>query len=383
MEDRTVPSFLAPVSYAGGDVFGSLAVAAADFNRDGTPDLVMPDSSNGTADVLLGNRDGTFQPAHAAAVLGTPSAVAVGDFNGDGKPDIVTTDDYNGLVNVLLGHGDGTFELAAYFRLPATGSPENQTLYSVAVGDLNGDGKPDLVITGSASQNYVNVLLGRGDGTFSPPNTVQVSTSYDGYPVALGDFNGDGRLDVATTAADGVLVLPGNGDGSLGTARTFDTNGSPGSVVVGDFNADGKLDLAATAGTVTGGPTVSVLLGNGDGTFQPPRSSAIGTGGQWLTAADFNHDGRADLVTANTDGGNVSVLLGKGDGTFQNALNYAAGPNPWAIAAADFNGDGFPDLAVANNNTPGTVSVLLNAADWSAPQPSSLSVSGFPSSTSP
>jgi hypothetical protein len=313
--------------------------------------------------------------------------VAVGDFNRDGKLDIVATN-YSG-VSVLLGNGDGTFQPAQNLALPL-----GQISQSLAVGDLNGDGKLDLVVTGTtgyfgpyggygppSGANYVNVLLGNGDGTFSDASTVQIPSGSEQQPVALGDFNGDGKLDVVTRATNGVAVLLNNGNGTFAAPTTFATAGNPQSVAVGDFNGDGKLDLVTANYTTGVGASMSVLLGNGDGTFQPARNLVSPFG--LAEVGDFNRDGKLDIVAApeNTNG-TVSVLLGNGDGTFQSPLNYAAGFEAFYMAVGDFNGDGFPDLAVANNLGFGganTVSVLLNAADWSAPQASSLSVNGFPS----
>jgi hypothetical protein len=392
LEDRTLPSFLAPVSYPV-DAYPS-AVAVGDFNGDGKLDLVTANYGHyGVSDVsvLLGNGDGTFQPARnfATGTLPVVPSVAVGDFNGDGKLDIVATN--GSSVSVLLGNGDGTFQPAQTYGLPDEGGLV-QTPLSLAVGDLNGDGKLDLVVTGTTQYlgygsappgaNYVNVLLGNGDGTFTDASTVQVPGGALPEAVALGDFKGDGKLDVVTAATNGVDVLLNNGNGTLAPPTAFATDGTPGSVAVGDFNGDGKLDLVTGNYTTGVGASISELLGNGDGTFQPSRKLA--SGDDLAEAADFNHDGKLDILTmpASNPNGIVSVLLGNGDGAFQSPLNYAAGPSPYAVAVGDFNGDGFPDLAVANNPGSGgasTVSVLLNAADWSAPQASSFAISGFPS----
>jgi hypothetical protein len=389
LEDRTVPSFLAPVSYPV-DTAPS-AVAVGDFNGDGKPDLVTANSPYGSdVSVLLGNGDGTFQPARNFPAAPGPEvalfpSVAVGDFNGDGKLDVVETT-YSG-VSMLLGNGDGTFQPAQNFSAPL-----GQSVLSLAVGDLNGDGKLDLVVTGTQSYfgpyaggpsgtNYVNVLLGNGDGTFSDARTVQVPSGTFSQPVALGDVNGDGKPDVVTATTTAVAILLNNGNGTLAPPTTFATGGRVESVAVGDFNGDGKLDLVTANYTTRVASSISVLIGNGDGTFQTPRNLLPGLSPAFVAVGDFNHDGKADLAVPNAGpngtGAYLSMLLGNGDGTFQSPLNYPAGPSPWSVAAGDFNGDGFPDLAVANNG-PSTVSVLLNAADWSLPQATSFAVS-FPS----
>jgi len=387
LEDRTLPGFLAPVSYPV-DNFPS-AVAVGDFNGDGKLDLVTANSDSypvGDVSVLVGNGDGSFQAARNFATGNnnyTFPSVAVGDFTGNGKLDIVEASDLG--VSLLPGNGDGTFQPAGNVALPLGQEPQ-----SVAVGDLNGDGKLDLVVTGTtyagpyaSSPVYVNVLLGNGDGTFSDASTVQIPSGYQLQNLVLGDFNGDGKLDAVTPTTNGVTVLLNNGNGTLAPPTTFATGGSAESVVVGDFNGDGKLDLVTGNYSSAAGSTTSILLGNGDGTFQPARNLASGAG--IAEVGDFNHDGKLDIVTTpEIDNGSISVLLGNGDGTFQSPLRYAAGPSPYAVAVGDFNGDGFPDLAVANNPGSGatsTVSVLLNAADWSAPQASSFAVSGFPSPT--
>jgi Bacterial Ig-like domain (group 3)/FG-GAP-like repeat/FG-GAP repeat len=225
--------------------------------------------------------------------------------------------------------------------------------FSVAVGDFNGDGKPDMAVVNVFS-NSVSVLLGNGDGTFHMAKNFAVGDQPSS--LAVGDFNGDGKLDlvVANEHSNNVSVLLGNGDGTFQPAQNFFA-GASSSVTVGDFNGDGKLDLAVAIGS-----SVSVLLGSGDGTFQTARNFAAGIGPISVTVGDFNGDGKPDLAVANFNSNNVSVLLGNGDGTFQTARNFAAGIDPISVTVGDFNGDSKPDLAVANFNN---VSVLLGNGD--------------------
>jgi hypothetical protein len=274
----------------------------------------------------------------------SPYSVAVGDFNGDGTPDLAVANDVsNGTVSVLLGNGDGTFQAARSF---ATGTFPN----SVAVGDFNRDGTPDLAVAdyGDSQGNGggVSVLLGNGDGTFQAARAFAAGSVP--RSVAVGDFNGDGKLDLAVAnyvyPNGTVSVLLGNGDGTFQGARSFAAGDLPESVAVGDFNRDGTPDLAVA----NNGSTVSVLLGNGDGSFQAARNFAAGSSPYSVAVGDFNGDGTPDLAVANAGNvGTVSVLLGNGDGSFQAATSYAAGTVPESVAVGDFNGDGLPDLAVA------------------------------------
>jgi hypothetical protein len=287
-----------------------------------------------------------LDPLDTAAGL-NPSSTAVGDVNRDGKPDLVVANRISNNVSVLLGNGDGTFKGAVNYN---TGL---QPVF-VAVGDFNGDGKLDIV-TANFGSNNVSVLLGNGDGTFKA--AVNYNTGLQPDAVAVGDFRHDGKLDlaVANSGGNNVSVLLGNGDGTFQKALNFTTGTSPASVAVGDFNGDGKLDLAvANRGTTS----VSVLLGNGDGTFQQAQSFLTGVEPVSVVVGDFNGDGKLDLVTANFGSNNVSVLLGNGNGTLQSPLSFDAGIHPTSVAVADFNGDGKPDLAVANRDR-NNVSVLL------------------------
>jgi hypothetical protein len=229
---------------------------------------------------------------------------------------------------------------------------------SIVVGDFNGDGKLDLAVAHSGN-NTASISLGNGDGTFLA--AVDYALGNSPFSVAIGDFNGDGKLDLVTANENGsgsVSVLLGNGDGTFQPVVTYSAGTAPGFVAVGDFNADGKLDLVTAN---YGSNNLSILLGNGDGTFQPALNFAAGTQPGSVAVGDFNGDGKLDLaVTQST--ASVVVLLGNGDGTFQAPVNYPAGANPFSVATGDFNGDGRLDLAVADFGSR-AVNILMGNGD--------------------
>ena len=243
---------------------------------------------------------------------------------------------------------------------------------SSLAGDFTGDGRLDLVLVEVA--DGITMWVGNGDGTFQAPRELSLGNQVP-YTLVAGDFNGDGRPDLAAAnyGSDAILVLLNKGDGTFAVPQPASAGDYPLSGVSADFNGDGRLDLAVTS---FGG--ISVLLGDGDGTFQPQLTYAIpgGDPGGWgdsgIVAGDFNGDGRTDLATADGNGF-VSVLLGNGDGTFQPATEYAAGYFPGAIVAGDFNGDGRLDLAVTDQgNIYGTVTEPASASCWAtATAPSS------------
>ncbi|HEY1256458.1 MAG TPA: FG-GAP-like repeat-containing protein, partial [Terracidiphilus sp.] len=327
--------------------------------------------------ILFGKGDGTFT-AGSTTSLALPieinvSKMIVGDFNGDGKTDlaILNWNQYStSYITSLLGNGDGTFEA------PKTSTAYNQAIIggdvvpgSMVTADFNGDGKLDLAIVGDyINSGGITILLGNGDGTFTSagPN-IDLNASFDF--IATGDFNGDGIPDLIATVDTGATatILLGKGDGTF-TAQTMPMTLSYGSdefinsLAVGDFNGDGKLDLA-----FSGFYGAAIFLGNGDGTFSLTSDSPIEVPSELssLVVGDFNHDGKLDIAGIDNPNGfaGVVVLEGAGDGTFavtSTAISTAQNSmSPFQIIAADFNGDGVPDLAMLTNNA-NTASLLLN-----------------------
>jgi hypothetical protein len=344
-------------------------VAVGDFNRDGIPDLVVANAyqvgGTGTVSILLGNGDGTFRAGGEFNAGGNETTtVAVGDFNGDGKPDLVVANYAGGggpaNVGVMLGNGDGTFMPAVIY---AAGTEPD----FVAVGDFNGDGNLDFAAASAfsppGSPGTVSIFLGRGDGTFAPEGSYQ--TGFAAASIAIADLNGDGRLDlsVANENSDNVSILLGKGDGTFQAPVNYPAGPGPASIASGDFTGDGKLDLVVANAGSASGTTVSVLIGNGDGTFRAPVSYPAGDEPFSVAVGDFNLDGKLDLIVADvgaSSGNTVNLLLGNGDGTFQAAAPYTVGTGASSVAVADLNSDGLLDVAVANIDS-NNVSVLQNA----------------------
>jgi hypothetical protein len=365
-----------------------LSALVADVNGDGKPDLVVGLAAyndfgewGDTIEVFLGNGDGTFTKMPAIPVLLSTIALAVGDFNGDGKPDLVAfgvTPAYGSpgvranQAQVLLGNGDGTFSLGsvlanpdpnqAYPGLSPPGAPPypNMANPTVAVGDFNGDGIADIVFTTGVNQTLA-VFFGKGDGTFQAgPIT---PAGFDPNGIAVGDFNGDGKADLAitntitTAPASTITILLGNGDGTFTAAPAVPVDTQSAAIVTGDFDGDGILDLAAESYESPG--EVNIFLGSGNGTFtRAAQGMFTGTAasGSVLAVGDFNGDGKADLITASPNS-QLSVLLGNGDATFQPAISVAV-PNPLAlpnppdavvsgVALGDFVGSGLSGIASA------------------------------------
>ena len=336
------------------------AVVVGDFNGDGIPDLAVAlNETSQSVGILLGDGTGNFTPVTKSPITAAGSPIVVQDLNGDGIPDIVLSSASDDSLTVLLGNGDGTFKVA-----PGSPTSTNYGAYPIVVADVNGDGIPDLVAGGGY---YLVTLLGNGDGSFTEmPITASTYSEATFSSMVVGDFNGDGIPDLATLdlAGQHIVILFGNGDGTFKTGPTTTTStmsaGSPLSLTAGDFNGDGKLDLAVPIYGSSG--SLAVLLGNGDGTFQAAPGSPVSVE-DWpsmVYVGDFNGDGIADiLVAAQTSGTTINILLGKGDGTFSQMQTGSPQLECCSnTALGDFNGDGVTDI-VSSSFYNGNAEVLL------------------------
>jgi hypothetical protein len=364
-------------------------ITSGDFNGDGLSDLAVVDatglpvfSGGESVTVMLGTRSGgvTMAPGSpinisSGGIFSSTGAIATGDFNGDGRLDLAVVDEIDHTVSILLGDGTG--------RFVPTGAPipfSGTGLTSIAVGDFNGDGKQDLAVVNSD----LNVLLGDGSGGFTPAPKSPLPQS--GFPtsVVAGDFNEEGRSDLAVANQEGyVTVYLSNKAGEFhatpGSPLATDTN--PRAITAADLTDNGKLDLVAVN---TGSSDVTVLLGNGYGGFAQadgsPFSVPAGPGctpgstpgdPESIATGDFDGDGKLDLAIANFGcNHSVAILLGNGEGQFSSTPGslFNANGNPSGMVAGDFNGDGKPDLAIANPYL-GRVTILQNATVGSTGPP--------------
>jgi Bacterial Ig-like domain (group 3)/FG-GAP-like repeat len=415
--------FLQAPWYSTGANSNPQAFAVADFNNDGIPDVAVADSNLNTVSIFLGKGDGTFIPVNcssgsAACPTGiSPVGVTAADFNHDGNMDLAVANNGSNTITILFGNGNGSF--AAQPSLATGGNPRSivaaafngdnnydivvansaqtshniglflnngrggfgaQTTYdtglnpwSIAVGDFNNDGILDVVVANNNNENFISVFLGQ-TGTNGAFNGFGTQSAYflqgEGLPVsvAVGDFNGDGNLDLAVadqsvqgtgTGSDNVGIMEGSGTGVFTWTSSYNTALQPVSLIAADLNGDGNLDLAVVAQDAN---IVTVFWGNGNGIFGGQVNCGTGDFPSAVVAADLTNNGTKDLIVSNLFGNSFSVILNNRNSTFQSRLDYAAGQNPQSVIMADFNGDGIPDLAVANSAASG-ISVTLGNGD--------------------
>ena len=340
------------------------AVVTGDFNGDGSIDFAVTNQSSGSVLILLGSTNGTLYSGNSYSVGRAPAGIASGDFNGDGKLDLVVANGQDQTLTILLGNGDGTFTVS-----PSTPTTDAYPA-SIVVADFNGDGKLDLAVVNMCGSNplmcypaaapqgpfVLTILLGNGDGTFTPTPTSPTVGNQPSYMTA-GDFNSDGLIDLAVSnMGDGtVTILMGNGDGTFTPTTNPPTTGTePQGIVAADFNGDGALDLAVV-NQIDG--TVSILLNQNCATVTPLNCTfatskpptRVGNSPLAIATADLNGDGFLDLVITNSADNTISVLLGNGSGGFtavvpQQPQNFVTPPRPISLALADVNRDGRVDV---------------------------------------
>ena len=331
------------------------SVAIGDLNDDRKPDLAVVNYSARSVSVLVNRGDGGFRAARNFATGSEddlPGAVAIGDLTDDGKPDLAVATllpiyaKGRGII-VFINKGGGRFRAGPRFF---DGGRD-----AVAIGELNGDKKPDLIAV-SHDLDAVSVLLNRGGGRFAA--TANYRTGAGPGSIAVGDLTADHKPDLVTTNenANTVSLLVNEGDGRFGPKRDFRTGRTPSTVAIGDLNADGKPDVAALNNWSR---TISVFTNHGGGRLMPRRDFPTSGFPDAVTIVDLNGDRRPDLANIAPGRNSISILVNRGDGSFERRLDYAAGGEPASLAQGDLNGDGKVDLATAHSESDGSVGVLL------------------------
>ncbi|MDQ2771448.1 MAG: T9SS type A sorting domain-containing protein [Bacteroidota bacterium] len=364
----TAQSFGPVSAYSAGPNSTLYAVALGDVTGDGRPDIVTTDFNAGSVLVLPGQAGGSFGAfsSYPGRANGGPQGVALGDLNGDGRLDIVVTNTFASNVGVLLGQAGGGFAAMSFYSTGTSTTGASSAPRGLVLRDVSGDGRLDIITANGAAES-VAVLLGLAGGGFATAVSYSTGSSTDPYSLALGDVNGDGRADiVAANGNDTVGVLPGQAGGTFGPAVAYPVGSVSivDKVALGDVNRDGRLDIVTTNFAAH---AASVLLGQASGGFGAATNYQLGALNAVTDVAlgDVNGDGRLDIVAANGSANTVGVLPALAAGGFGSFTPFATGAstNPLAVVLGDVNGDGRPDIVAANYNN-GTVGVLLNTGTY-------------------
>jgi len=343
--------FYPPINYPVGA--GPYSIFSADFNNDSKYDIVTANWGANSVSILVNNSDGIFDPDKEYSVGVHPRSVYSNDLDGDGNYDIAVANVSSDNISILFNNGDGTFQDSINYSAGLEPA-------SVVAEDFDGDLDYDLAV---ANYESANVLIFLNDGTGSFQQTGNYITGDGSISIAASDLDNDDDLDlaVANDNEDNISILINNGDASFQPSTYYLTGNAPYSVTASDINGDGHKDLAVASELADpfGVDSISILINNGDGTFQPTENIATGDGPFSICSGDFNDDGHIDLATANHFSNCVSVILNDSTGTFQTPVNFETGYNPSSVFSTDFDNDGDLDLAVVNLNS-NNVSVLLN-----------------------
>jgi hypothetical protein len=344
------------------------SVEIADFNGDGKFDVVVANEQSNDVSILLGDGKGKFTPAKGSpfAAGHLPNDIAIGDFNRDNKLDLALANHEENRLTLLLGDGTGGFSPAPNSPLAVEVKPH---VHGVAAGDLNGDGNADLV-TDSWANDQVLVLFGDGKANFRTPGTLLKVGKRPYQRLRVADVNGDGYADILTTNAEGnnvtVLLSDGKGEFKEPAGSPFASGDAPFNFAVGDVNGDGKIDLAVvdSPGSMAEGrgkDGLTVMLGNGNGGFTALAGSPFATGKipNRVAIGDVNGDGVNDIAVSSPDDNNITLFLMSSRGAVASSSTIAVGGKPKGVAIRDLNGDGKADV-VTTNNAANTVTIMLS-----------------------
>jgi hypothetical protein len=346
--------------YSTGATSNPASVAVADVNNDNKPDIVVADYTSNNVGVLFNAGNNTFLPqiTYSTGAGSNPRSVAVADVNGDNQPDIVVAEFTSSNIGVFLNVGNGTFLAQTTYSTGGGSTPR-----AAVVADVNSDNNPDIIVANYGG-NTVGVFLNAGNGTFLAQTTYSTGAASNPTSVAVADVNGDNKPDIVvadyTSNYVGVFLNTGNGTFLAQTTYSAGAGSNPRSVAVADVNNDNKPDIVVAEYTTN---SFGIFLNAGNGTFLNQATYLISAGSnpRASVVADVNSDNKPDIVVADYSSNYVSVFLNAGNGTFFNQTTYStgAGSNPYSVVVADVNNDNKPDIVVPNY-TSNSVGVFLH-----------------------
>ena len=336
-------------SYSTGSGSTPCSVAVGDFNNDKRSDFVVTNLDTDNVDVFIGYGNSTFSvmSSYSTGSRSAPVSIVVGDFNNDGRLDLAVANSHTENIGVLFGYGDGTFSNQITYSTGSGSQP-----YFLAIGDLNNDNQLDIAVANYGSNSF-SVLLGCGNGTFFSPLNYFIADGSQPLSIAVSDFNDDNRLDIVVTSSgtDNVGVFFGYIDESFLFAPACPTGAlsQPTSIAVGDFDHDTRLDVVVANNGID---NIMILFGSGYGTFVSHTSYSTGKDSKpcGVAVGDFNNDSSLDIVVANSGISSIGIFFNNGSEAFSNQMIYSNGldSQPYSVAVLDFDNDTRLDIAVAN-----------------------------------